>query len=1183
MDTNRICHNCQKKNPGDAQFCMHCGTNLGDPAVFFLAEKELKSTPSRSELSTLLDLTETLQAGLGGVVVITGDARIGKSQLVRAWQKKMADLHGSKPLRWVIVKPGIVSDESQFAYHGLIRQSFFESGFPLTTEEIDPQGDDPISLAAEIQAITGSMPLILVLEDIQTLGRSSIPTIESLVSLTYLAPFMLVLVSRYERASPGWQVIKKVSDHSDPHVVHINLDAMNRQQTSRLIMEYLDCISEPANLVDEVYRLANGNPGYTLDIIKAIVDQGIIKRSGKRWQIPRNLSGIPIPGEIRDDFYLVLNQLPGTSRVTLEVASVIGLTFQRTLIDHIIKKIDPEIPVNQLIALLETNNLFKREQVKPEIIYAFRQPILQAIIYEDIEPARRKQLHFITAEAIQALYPEEINKQATILAYHHIQAGNKGSAGKFFSLAANQALDEERDQEAEELFGRAIAFTKNRRDKAELYLGLGKTLAHQRQHTDAIQTWEKAAKTFIALHDHPMIAKTYALMARSAWGNSDLQKCLEIALAGWELVKEEPATSEHAALVHEIGRAYFFINDMENAQAYCEQALRMTRELKAFDMQAEVLATMGVLPTLPPKKAVAALQASIRLAEQYGLPSTAFRAYINLSSILEDIGEVRLARDQRIKALQFSRSVFFASDEQDVYASIIYADIWLGEFDTARDHLKKLRLFERQGYEKEHGNLSIMMLEGQLERHLGNISRAIELFSELITEAGKNNVVELVQQGNYYLAEIFLESIFMAEGVISADKVGMAEGFIKRADEVGDVLQAGFFAVSQSIVIKALQGKPAEAEKLLQTLKAGNFAPKAYAKAITLLTEARMAGAGQDFKNSLVKYTKCLPFFEKIEARWWVSHIKLEMAILQILINEPESNETAQNLLRECLVEFKDMRCEYYPDVIIDKLRIVRQQAQQQAVTSRLNKRELDQAGRVQTSFIPSNLPDLPGWQISATIEPARETSGDFFDFIKLSTGRFGIVIADVGDKGAGAALYMAMCRTLFRSYAPNYPDDPARVLHDVNERIMSDTQNGIFLTAVYAILDPIHSTLIYANAGHNPPCYLNFDHKTGMRSLLPTGPLIGIFSDSAWINQKLKLTPGETLVLYTDGITEAQNLAEDLYGDSRLCSLLQTIPPTDAPVIMGRILDDVHSFVDSAPIQDDITMIILKKAESNQ
>ena len=1147
--------------------------------VSLLDDSNLDAQALGNELIQLLNKTDSLLAGLGGILVLTGDAGIGKSELIQAWHQLMIDRNILDKLTWIDLVPSEMAQREDYAYiRQLLKDFSGDKNTDLKPGSADAAGQYQALLASFIQQASLKKPLVIVLEDLQRADPVSVAILQTLLDLAYTSPVLFCLVSRIDRSSAGWQLVSRLNEYGSSHVSHIHLAPLNRQQTGKLVATFLGVHTEPISLVDKVFVLTNGNPGYTLEIMHGMVEKGMIRRSGKNWHIPRVIENIPIPASLVEHFRSTLDELPSPSRTALETASVIGITFQRDLITRIIEKIDPGIGVNQQLAILETRGVIHINQVRPEISYTFTQPILQAIIYNELPPSEQGRLHKVVAMTMVELYPDKLDSLATKLAEHFISAGDMLAAGKYYALAADQALEHHANPEAEVLYRKALLITRDQEEKASLLSGLGQALAQQSLHTEAIQTWENAAKLYQQAGDLPHLARVYAWMARSAWWNNDYQQSLDLCLAGLELVKDHPETVDHAYLIHELGRAYYFLNDMQKAQAYCEQALKITKHLKAYDVQAEVLATMGILPTFPPQKAISALRASIRIAEKNGLRSTESRAYVNLAAVIENLGEVRLARDHRVKALQIGGDGILPSDEALIVGSIINSEIWLGEFQAAREHLVQLRILSQQSGGKDHNRLTLILLEGQLERSLGNISRAIELFSDLVKDAALSNDVDLIQQGNYYLAEIFLESVFMEEGIISADKVGMAEGFIKNANAVGEITQPGYFLLSQLTVIAALKGDLKEADRLFSVLKSPVYGSNAYTNAIIALTDARLAGVSDQGKVALQRYGKSLPLFRKMEARWWVAHIMLEMAILHILKNEPEDNESAQVLLREALADFREMGCDYYPDVIIDKLRIVRQQVRDQAVTSRKNKRELDEAGKVQTSFIPANLPTYPGWQIAATLEPARETSGDFFDFIILPADKIGIVIADVGDKGAGAALYMAMCRTLFRSYASTYPDDPAKVITSVNERIMSDTQNGIFLTAVYAILDPATSEFVYANAGHNPPCLLSPKTGSKMHDLERTGTLIGIFPESTWTNRALRLNEGDILVLYTDGVTEAQDEHDAMYENDRFCQVLFSNRQAPASSMMSAILQDVRQFIGNAPIFDDITLIVIKK-----
>jgi serine phosphatase RsbU (regulator of sigma subunit)/uncharacterized membrane protein len=237
---------------------------------------------------------------------------------------------------------------------------------------------------------------------------------------------------------------------------------------------------------------------------------------------------------------------------------------------------------------------------------------------------------------------------------------------------------------------------------------------------------------------------------------------------------------------------------------------------------------------------------------------------------------------------------------------------------------------------------------------------------------------------------------------------------------------------------------------------------------------------------------------------------------------------------------------------------------------------ELALAGQIQASFLPHDLPKIPGWRLNATIIPARETSGDFYDVIPLSNGRWGIVIADVADKGTGAALYMALSRTLIRTYALQYYQRPDYVLKAANRRILMDTASDLFVTVFYGVLDPTTGTLSYANAGHNPPLLLSADRATGVQELLRTGMPLGILEGQEWKQKEVALDEGVTLVLYTDGIIDAEDEERNFFGSERLRQTVLRYAGQPPEKMQQGILEALRAFVGAAPQFDDITLVVL-------
>jgi sigma-B regulation protein RsbU (phosphoserine phosphatase) len=237
---------------------------------------------------------------------------------------------------------------------------------------------------------------------------------------------------------------------------------------------------------------------------------------------------------------------------------------------------------------------------------------------------------------------------------------------------------------------------------------------------------------------------------------------------------------------------------------------------------------------------------------------------------------------------------------------------------------------------------------------------------------------------------------------------------------------------------------------------------------------------------------------------------------------------------------------------------------------------ELRLAGRIQASFLPNKFPAFPGWQLAVTLLPAREMSGDYFDVIELGENKLGILIADVTDKGVGSALYMALSRTLIRTYAEEYAADPEVVFFAANNRLLKDARANLFITAFYGILDLNEGVLSYCNAGHNPPYLINADQAGKAIALSRTGIAMGIEENSTWTKEYIEINPGDVLLLFTDGIPDAQNEHGAFFDDESLLEVARENLDRLAFEIQSEILNRVQEFVGDSPQSDDITLMVL-------
>ena len=244
---------------------------------------------------------------------------------------------------------------------------------------------------------------------------------------------------------------------------------------------------------------------------------------------------------------------------------------------------------------------------------------------------------------------------------------------------------------------------------------------------------------------------------------------------------------------------------------------------------------------------------------------------------------------------------------------------------------------------------------------------------------------------------------------------------------------------------------------------------------------------------------------------------------------------------------------------------------------------ELAVGRQIQLSMLPEGNPALPGWEFAAHYEAARQVGGDFYDYFRMRRGdgsiTLAVIIADVADKGVPAALFMALSRTTIRNVAAD-SDSPAAALMKANELILEDSQAELFLTAFYAVFTPGSGNLVYTNAGHNPPLWYR-NESDDFRLLNADGIALGVIADIALQDVVVEVAPGDVLVFYTDGVTEAMNEQMGEFGLHRLQETVARVADDSAAGIVEAILAAVDDFRGGVSYRDDLTLVVLKRAST--
>lgn len=250
----------------------------------------------------------------------------------------------------------------------------------------------------------------------------------------------------------------------------------------------------------------------------------------------------------------------------------------------------------------------------------------------------------------------------------------------------------------------------------------------------------------------------------------------------------------------------------------------------------------------------------------------------------------------------------------------------------------------------------------------------------------------------------------------------------------------------------------------------------------------------------------------------------------------------------------------------------------QEEVTKQRLEEELAIARQIQLSLLPASCPTMPGWEFAAVYHSARQVGGDLYDFISSPNDAhlLNLVIADVTGKGMPAALFMAFSRTVLRAESSTGLG-PAATLRRTNRFIVQDIRSGLFLSAFYAELNTRNGRLAYANGGHDWPLWLRADSGEIVPLSAP-GFVLGAFKDIRLEEREITVAPGDSLILFTDGVTEARNVNGQLFGEERLQRAITADPNASAQQMLQTIVSAVEDFMGAAPQSDDLTLFVVKR-----
>lgn len=763
------------------------------------------------------------------------------------------------------------------------------------------------SVTTVCAALVECAPLMLVMEDVHWADSGSLDVARYLARRCRLnkLPVLIVMTYRDVELDAACCLDDILYDLTRERLAfRLKLNRFDREQTRALLdVMFQEKISD--EFLDAIYRETDGNQFFVEELCKALVAAGQLYRRDGRWQRP-NMAELQLPQSVRGAIQARVGRLPDTAQETLRWAAVIGREF-----DFGTLKRASELDEETLIDALE---IAERAQLIGELkpdhyahvragaeMFAFAHALTVTALRESMSAIRRRRLHRQVASALAQHYPD--NYEA--LAYHYAEAGDIENARRYYLKAGDRALAAYTNQEAERHYRTALDLSETEGEEAELLAPMGEALFNQCHYGDAIAAWLQAITVYRAQGAHDQVARLYARAGRAAWYNSETPRGLALCREGMAAVPADTETPGLAVLLHETGRACFFNGLPDEALAFCQRAMALAQKLNLIDVQADTLATIGILPRQTPEARIAALKQAVTIAESAGLLAVAIRAHVNLGGQLKHTLDLAQSRYHSARALELTHragAVLWKLDERMTALNDALND---GDVQAGGQILDELREMIPTMPVPAHVMPQLRMVTAWYDYQTGQFDSAVTLLQQCQADFRRLGDLQQVSNLNCDLG-MFLRELGRLEE---------AETTLLEAIEIGDRgLGSGpVVPRCELAVVYACQGRHDDAQALLQTTRQLISKEETYHENARLrLAEALIAVQQHRWEEAFVHFAEVVAATEQLQAPWYQVQVRLEWAKAHLARGAAVDHQPAQELLQQCKVMFTKMKNSFY-------------------------------------------------------------------------------------------------------------------------------------------------------------------------------------------------------------------------------------------------------------------------------
>jgi predicted ATPase/KaiC/GvpD/RAD55 family RecA-like ATPase len=905
-----------------------------------LAVKETQLIDRTEEMRLLREAVDSAILGQGGVAFLYGEAGIGKTRLARelgayARLKGMKVLSGRCPalFRMDGVPPYILWREVVKDYMETCtpEQLYRVIGhYPAEVAKLVPELKQMIRTVPEsfelspehsrdrlfeamsqfITNISRETPLLVILDDLQWTDESSLLLLHYLARGTYKEPLFLLGAYRDTDVDEKHPLIPVLTELNRERLLQsVQLKRMSFDDTSEMIKQILEQDDVPREFCELVYEKTRGNPFFLEEVITSLKEEEVIYAEDNKWKI-KEASKIEFPETVRSVIKKRISRLGDECQSVLSVASFIGKDFTFEALCAV-----AGIEENKLLEMMERmfkTGLFKHRVVHGEDICSFADVIVRDVVYEEVNPLRRKKLHGIVGHALEKAYAEKIDEHFGELASHFLESGDKEKALDYFLKAGEKATGIYANAEAASYFQSALKLLYEKegelRKRGDVLERLGGIKSLIGEYDACMKYWNEALLLWEQLGEKEKASRLHRKMSNVLWGEmGETEKGKEHQERALEILGKEPESVELASLYADMARLSWHTGNMDRARSCAEKGLEMAKKMDAFEVIAQAYTNLALVfnATGEPKRAIQCLERALKIALDNSYMETALRVYNNLADNLST-EEIERSLELWEKGFELAKKVGHTSWISWMGTALAGMYVGLGNTNQALLLAEQSVALGRRTHNLSGLSLSLGNL-GYVYMVLGEWDKSEQYYKEALDISQKLNRFQDMARSYAYLGYSCL---------LAREEYARAKGFCEKSCEICEKAGAKSYKMlfSQGLIASCIElGQIDMANKLLDDLhKYAIDVKDRYLISAAYSLRAQLFRAQKKWNESVEHCDKALREWEALNYRqrdaYFFARLGLyEYARVYMERDQEGDKEKATSLLNQALEIFQKM------------------------------------------------------------------------------------------------------------------------------------------------------------------------------------------------------------------------------------------------------------------------------------